>query len=364
MTVTGQRARELAPAASPEDVVVAWGDRVVPEAPSFRPAGQTAKAAAGQVGFGVERLGSLPLSSSKALLALSHVHGPDGLPLTGEYDAATAARISMAAHGFSVVGVRRSRRTGAWLLAERAQAPYNRRLHGGTICKLTGPAAGDRRVRTAADPAGTHVRGTFGNNVGTVTPWGSVLSAEGRFADYFESSGEIEPALVSSFARYGLGGAGRGWACVDRRFDLSQEPAEAFRYGWVVHLDPRRPSSRPRKLTMLGRLAHVAARATIADDGRAVIRLRDGHPDGHSYVYVSRDVVDHGTRATASRHNRKLLTTGTLHLVLPDPLPRGSEEHESWVPLTTDTTSHVPGLSVAGVLLDTRLATRRFLASR
>ncbi len=73
-------------------------------------------------------------------------------------------------------------------------------------------------------------------------------------------------------------------------------------------------------------------------------------------MYVSRDAVDHGTGATAGRHNRRMFTTGTLHLVAPD-------DPDTWLPLVSDTTSHVPGLSVAGALLDTRLAAQRLLAT-
>ncbi len=328
---------------------------MVPEAPSFSARRHTAAAAAGQVGLGVERIGTLVLSRSKVLAVASHAHGPGDLPLPDGYDARTRAAISIASQGISVVTVRRPRRTAQWAVAEPTRAALNRRVHGGTVCKLTGPAAGDARLRTAADPRGTHVRGTVGSTTGTVTPWGAVLVGEGRFADCFDASGPLEPAVASSFARYGLDGAGRGWSAAEERFDLAREPGEALRFGWVVHLDPRRPGSRPRKLTMLGRLAHESVVASLSDDGRAVVRLRDGGPARHSYVYVSRDVVDHGTGRAAGRHNRRLLTTGTLHLVRPD-------DH-TWLPLTTDTTSHVPGLSVAGVLLDTRLATQRVLAT-
>ena len=227
--------------------------------------------------------------------------------------------------------VRRSRRSGRWSVAEPNRASYNRRVHGGTVCKLTGPAAGDARLRTAADPGGTHVRGTFGASAATLTPWGAVLVGEGRFADCFDASGPVEHAVASSFARYGLDGAGRGWSAVEERFDLAREPGEAFRFGWVVHLDPRRPTSRPRKLTMLGRLASRASTRRSTTGGRAVVRLRDAGPAGHSYGYVSRDVVDHGTGASAGRHNRRLFTTGTLHLVAPDDpdtwLPAGQRHH-------------------------------------
>jgi uncharacterized protein len=349
---------------APDEVALAWGDRVVPEAPPFRLGQHTAKAASGQVGLGIDRLGILHLSSTRALLVAAHAHGPGQPTLLGDHDDTTVAKISMATHGLSVVTLRRGRRSGRWVTADPARAPHNRRIHGGTLCKLTGPVAGDRRLRTAGDTTGRLVMGTFGHSVGTLTPWGAALSAEGGFASYFDASGAVDATLRRSFARYGLGpdgpgtDSGRGWSAVDSRFDLSQEPAEAFRHGWVVLVDPRRPSSRPRKLTMLGRLAHTGMRARIADDGRAVIRLRDGHLGGHAYVYVSHGVVDHGTGPVAGRHNRRLLTTGTLHLVLPG---RRADDPTAWVPLTTESTSYVDGLSVAGVLLDTRLATERLL---
>ena len=132
---------------------------------------------------------------------------------------------------------------------------------------------------------------------------------------------------------------GRGWADIDARFDLARTPQEAFRFGWVVLLDPRRPSARPRKLTMLGRLGHDRLDASIADDGRAVIRLSDGLPGGHDYVYVSQWPVDHGPLAGV--HNRRLLTTGTLYVVPPG--ASRPDDPDAWVPLVTDTTSYVPG---------------------
>lgn len=348
------------PSLTADDLTFSWGDRVLPEAPTFRAADHSARAAAAQVGFGVDPLGLLHLSSRRALWIGAHAHPAGSLPLADGIDEAAAIKISMASHGLSVLTLRRSRRSGSWSVADAAGASHNRRVHGTTPCKLTGPVAGDRRLRTTEDASGRLVAGTFGHTVGTLTPWGAALSAEGDFASYFDARSATDPALDASFERYGLGTTGRGWSAVDPRFDLASEPAEAFRHGWVVLLDPRRPSARPRKLTMLGRLAHAGLRARMADDGRAVIHLRDGGRLGYNYVYVSHGTVDHGTGRLAGRHNRRLLITGTLHLVLPW---RRVDDPTGWVPLTTQSTSQVEGLSVAGVLMDTRLAARRLLAS-
>ena len=51
----------------------------------------------------------------------------------------------------------------------------------------------------------------------------------------------LDAGLAASYDRYGISGAGRGWSEVDSRFDLSQEPHEPFRHGWIVELDPYDP---------------------------------------------------------------------------------------------------------------------------
>ena len=107
MSLLQSRPRASTDAATPDEVVIAWGDRVVPEAPTFSVRRHTATAATGQVGLGVERVGTVPLSASKALAVASHGHGPEALTLPDGYDARTRAAISIASHGLSVVTLRR-----------------------------------------------------------------------------------------------------------------------------------------------------------------------------------------------------------------------------------------------------------------
>ena len=142
-----------------------------------------------------------------------------------------------------------------------------------------------------------------------------MLSGEENFNQYFERSGTSPAEYEASYARYGINGSSaRGWASVDPRFDLSQEPNEPFRFGWIVELDPYDKDALPRKHTMLGRLKHEGANMALADDGRAVAYMGDDERNDYIYKFVSSKKMDRRRTLAAKRHNMSLLTEGTLYV--------------------------------------------------
>ena len=344
-------------------VVIGWGDRVVPGAPRFDLGHQTPGAAAMQFGYNCDYVGILPLSRTRALMVVNHEYTNEELMFpAGLYDDETIRQIAMASHGMSVVEIRRdSRVSGAWRRVKVSKTRYNRRITANTPMRLTGPAAGHPRLRTTADPSGEIVRGTLNNCAGGTTPWGTVLSGEENFNQYFEASGETDPRYAESYARYGISGTnqGRGWKESDARFDLSQEPHEPFRFGWIVELDPFRPNSKPRKLTMLGRFKHEGANVSVARNGRVAVYMGDDERGDYIYKFLSRDRMDRRDTARARRHNRTLLEHGTLYVAKFNGDGVEDERYDGtgrWLRLTSDTESFVDGMSVAEVLIDTRLA--------
>ena len=344
-------------------VVISWGDRVLPGAPRFDVNRQTPQSAAMQFGYNNDYVGVLPLSRTRALLVANHEYTNEELMFPAdEYDEDTIRRIAMASHGMSVVEIRRDHRTsGAWRTVPVGKTRHNRRVTASTPMKVTGPAAGHPRLRTSEDPTGRVVLGTLNNCAGGMTPWGTVLSGEENFNQYFEASGATDPAYAESYARYGVSGTnqGRNWKATDKRFDLTQEPHEPFRFGWVVELDPYRPGSAPRKRTMLGRMKHEGANVSVARSGRVAVYMGDDERGDYIYKFLSRDKMARGRGARARRHNMTLLDHGTLYVAKFN--GDGTEDGKydgtgRWLKLTSDTESFVEGMSVAEVLIDTRLA--------
>ncbi|WP_148574039.1 PhoX family protein [Nocardioides caldifontis] len=340
------------------DVVIRWGDPVEPGAPAFDVHAQTAAAQRKQFGYNNDYVGLLPLGRGEQLLVVNHEYTNENLMFPTGTDPELVKEVAMAAHGMSVVQLRRGGRPGSWTPVPVRKARLNRRIHLDTRFALTGPAAGDPRLRTSADPKGRTVRGTLNNCAGGLTPWGTVLSGEENFNQYFE--GEPDPAYATSYARYGInGGSTRGWATVDPRFDLAREPHEPFRFGWVVEVDPYDPRSTPRKHTMLGRFKHEGANVTVARSGHVVAYMGDDERGDYIYKFVSAKRMAKGRSRAARRHNLTLLTEGTLYVArftgdgLDDDTFDGTG---SWIPLTSDKRSYVDGFSVADVLIDTRLA--------
>ncbi|MEJ7744661.1 MAG: alkaline phosphatase PhoX [Nocardioidaceae bacterium] len=197
---------------------------------------------------------------------------------------------------------------------------------------------------------------------------GHDLDGEENFNQYFDLSGDLDSRYTESYDRYGITGEDtRGWSEVDERFDLTTEPHEPFRFGYIVEVDVMHPDSTPKKRTMLGRLKHEGANISISPDGRAVAYMGDDERGDYIYKFVSRDKYDASGTNAARRHNLHLLNAGTLYVArfAGDGTYDGVYDGSGiWIPLTTDTESYVDGFSVVDVLIDTRLAADKVAPTR
>jgi secreted PhoX family phosphatase len=349
------------------NVIIRWGDPVEADAPAFDVNRQTPEAQARQFGYNNDYVGVLPLDGRRALLVTNHEYTDEYLMFpTGSHDPEVVKRIAIQSHGLAVVAIERGTRKGSWVRSDHRTSRYNRRITGTTEFRLDGPAAGHDWLKTAADPTGTKVLGTFGNCAGGRTPWGTVLSGEENFNGYFDASGPVDPAYAASFKRYGVPNpkpgaraTGKGWSTVDERFDVAKHPHEAFRFGWIVEVDPFEPDAAPVKHTMLGRFKHEGANVTISTTGHAVAYLGDDERGDYIYKFVSRDTYLADASPASRRHNTSLLSAGTLYVARFTGDGAADGVHDGtgqWIALTSDAESFVPGMSVAQVLLNTRLA--------
>ena len=194
---------------------------------------------------------------------------------------------------------------------------YNRRYTATSEFVLDGPAAGSDLLKTSADESGTRVLGTLNNCAGGVTPWGTFLSGEENFNQYFANAAAVaDPTVAREGARYGIteGASERKWERLDPRFDMTQEPNEPNRFGWIVEVDPYDPRRPPVKHTALGRFKHEGATIRLTRDGRAVAYMGDDERFDYVYKFVSDAKMMKGESRRAREHNRTLLTKGTLYV--------------------------------------------------
>ncbi|MFC6687435.1 PhoX family protein [Jhaorihella thermophila] len=227
-------------------------------------------------------------------------------------------------------------------------SPLNRRITHRTPMRIAGPAAGHEWMRTAADPAGTESLGTFNNCGSGRTPWGTYLTCEENFNGYFGASGgfAVEGLAAEGYRRYGISAKGWGYDyhLWDARFDVTQNPNEPHRAGWVVEIDPADPGSTPVKRTALGRFKHENAECVLAPDGRVVVYMGDDERGEFLYKFVSRDVyVPGGDTST-------LLDEGQLYAARFEDDGTGR-----WLALTPRAT----GMTEAEIAIFTRIAASR-----
>jgi secreted PhoX family phosphatase len=309
-------------------VLFRWGDAVgiAGNMPPFRTdAGNTAAEQAAQAGMHHDGMQFYPLAEAggraRALLVMNHEYTDEGLLHPDGFRNWTAAKTekSQAAHGVSVIEIERT--PAGWAVVR--PSPYARRITAGTPMRLAGPAAGHALLRTAADPAGLRVLGTYNNCASGRTPWGTYLTCEENFVFYFHAPDKVD----AHQARWGLRDRARGvfpWGDHDERFDARGHPNEFNRFGWVVEIDPFDPQAVPVKRTALGRAAHEGATTTLTRDGRAVVYMGEDARFEYIYKFVSRDRVREG----GFKANRDLLDHGVLYVARFNADGRGE-----WLPL-------------------------------
>jgi secreted PhoX family phosphatase len=219
--------------------------------------------------------------------------------------------VMLAAHGISVVQVQRAGSGWRYL-----KTPLNRRITAKTSIEIAGPVRGHALMKTAGDPMGRNVLGTLNNCAGGTTPWGTYLSAEENFDQYFANygaylAGSPDPAVVDVHQRIQppSGGSELGWELHDPRFDVGLHPKEAIRFGWVVELDPFDPSWKPKKRTALGRMKHENATTALAADNRCTVYMGDDARFEYLFKFITKNPYIEGN----TEHNRKLLDQGTLY---------------------------------------------------
>jgi len=290
------------------DILIRWGDALTDKAPAFTPGKLDAAAQAQQFGYNCDFVAYMPLpqgsdNSEHGLLCVNHEYANPGLMVPGDLTGADIAAI-MEAHGHSVVEIRKT--NGKWAPVE---GTYNRRITATTAIELTGPAAGHDRLKTSADASGTKVFGTIANCSGGTTPWGTVLSGEENIQHFF--GGETTAREQATAQRFGFGNSSEhGWEKFQPRFDMSQNPNEPNRFGWVVELDPYNPSAPPKKRTALGRFRHEAATTVLNKDGRVVVYMGD---DGE-FEFIYKFVTDKTYKPHDRAANMDMLDHGTLHV--------------------------------------------------
>jgi len=339
------------------DLLVRWGDSLfegVPDLDAARLAdGVLLEKGAGELQskqFGQNcdaiHFFALDARGDRGILCVNNEFTDDALMYPGHAGFAGASRgagrayveahpqivaVSQAAQGVSIIEIVRER--GAWRRVKNSR--YARRITATTPIDIGGPARGAALMRTAADPNGTRALGTFANCAGGRTPWGTYLTAEENFQDYFgnyallqQQRGADDP-VVLAHACYGMWSTHSlyGWEAADSRFDLIQNPTEPLRFGWIVEIDPMDPTRPPVKRTALGRFAHECASTFVAPDGRVAVYMGDDAKFEYVYKFVTAERFDPKNPAA----NRDLLDKGTLYVARFD--ANGSGE---WLPLVYD----------------------------
>ncbi|WP_339460413.1 PhoX family protein [Pseudomonas sp. EA_105y_Pfl2_R69] len=304
-----------------------WGDPVEAGAPQWSPdASDDWLAQLKQAGDNHDGMDFFAFDgeTDRGLLVMNHEYVNPPLHSGNRIDQSkprplSEVRKEQAAHGVSVIEVKKAA-DGQWQRV--MDSPYNRRISALTAMRIAGPLAGHELLQTVADPSGLEVLGTINNCATGITPWGTFLTCEENWHNYFINHDQADYASRVSHKRYGLAKEGTSknyaWETADPRFDATPDPQQAHggyvnephRFGWVVEIDPFDPQAQPVKRTAFGRFGRECAALSLGDDGRMAFYSGDDARGEYVYKFVPSGRFD----AANPKASRDLLDQGTLYV--------------------------------------------------
>lgn len=256
-------------------ILASWGDALNDKGVTF--------------GFNNDYLALFPLEGSEALLCVNHetphpgfVGGRWGMDQKSKTKSQVEAE--MRSVGVSVVHVAQSA-PGLWEV--KKNSPYNRRIDGLTPI----PFVTERAIMNARQAIGT-----LGNCAGGFTPWGSYLTCEENY-DNFYGEAKYEGGKRTIVTK----------DTADSLYWFNHFDYPSEHYGWVVEIDPR--TGEAKKLTALGRFAHECATVRPTADGRCVVYTADDAAGEHLYKFIAEKPgsLERGTLYVADTVNGKWL---------------------------------------------------------
>jgi secreted PhoX family phosphatase len=249
--------------------------------------------------------------SDKGMLCINHeaitplfLHANGPTPASGNRTVVDEVQKEFRLHGVSVVEVVKT--NGKF--AVNTASPLNRRITTLTPMEINGPLRGNNLMKTKYSPTGVRTRGTVNNCASGYTPWGTYLTCEENWYNYFRrenTTGRSANDLASE-QRYSLSGSnavlGRErWSTVDpgdeyARWNMTISGATAtddYRYaantfGFNVEIDPFDVTSVPRKRTAMGRFGHEGAWVGPVTEGKPLVfYMGCDAVDEYIYKFVS-----------------------------------------------------------------------------
>lgn len=224
---------------------------------------------------------------------------------------------------------------------------YNRRIDANTKMQVSGAAKKEVLKNEK------FVHGTFANCANGQTPWGTYITCEENFDDFFGSSDE-NLEFNDSLKRYGFNKTSLyGWEKFDERFDLAKNINEANRFGWIVEINPFDAKSTPVKRTSLGRFKHENAEIIVEKDGSVIVYMGDDEMNEFIYKFVSKHKYKKGADTS------KILDEGILYVGRFNGKVGDFKGHGKWIALEygKNSLNEKNGFkSQAQVLINTRLA--------